>query len=113
MGGEMGVTLRLLVPTVGTVSPASGSGASVTFTATYSDPAGATALTNVALLVNSSASTSYGCYITYNVAANTFTLADDVPSSGSVTVLPNGGSGQNDQCTLNGPEARPRFREPR
>ncbi len=108
-GGVIGWVARMGVtapppqlPTVGTVSPASGSGASVTFTATYSDPAGATALTNVALLVNSSASTSYGCYITYNVAANTFTLADDVPSSGSVTVLPNGGSGQNDQCTLNG-----------
>ena len=108
-GGAVGWVARMGVtavppqlPSVISVSPASGSGTAVTFIAQYSDPAGATALVNVALLVNSSASTSFGCYVSYNIASNTFTLADDIASTGSVTVLPNGGSGQNDQCTLNG-----------
>ena len=108
-GGAVGWVARLgvtapppLLPAVVAVSPASGSGSAVTFAAQYSDPAGAAALVNVALLVNSTASTSFGCYVTYNIASNTFALANDVPSSGSTTVLPNGSSAQNDQCTLSG-----------
>ncbi len=108
-GGVTGWAARLgvtappaQVPAVVSVSPATGSGNVVTFTATYSDPAGASALVSVALLVNSSASTSYACYVTYNVASNQFIIANDVASSGSTTVLPGGGSAQNDQCALNG-----------
>ncbi len=99
---RIGVTNPALLPQVVSLSPSSGSGSTVVYIAQYSDPAGATALLNVALLVNASPSTTFGCFVTYNVASNTFTLADDVPSQGSVTVLPNGASGQNDQCTLNG-----------
>lgn len=108
-GGAIGFVARLgvtavpaEVPSVVSVSPSSGSGNTVTFTAQYSDPAGATALQNVSLLVNTSASTNYACYITYNVSSNTFSLADDVATAGSMTVVPNGGSAQNDQCTLIG-----------
>ena len=108
-GGSTGWVARLgvtapaaQVPAVVSLSPASGTGNSVSYTAVYSHPAGATALANVELLMNTSASTSYGCGVTYNIAANQFTLANDVASSGSTTVLPGGGSAQNDQCTLNG-----------
>jgi beta-propeller repeat-containing protein len=108
-GGSAGWLLRLGVtappaqlPAVNSVTPPSGTGNSVTFTAVFSDPAGASSLTNVSLLVNNSASLNSACYVTYSPAANQFTLADDVASSGSNPVVPGGGSAQNDQCTLNG-----------
>ncbi len=108
-GGAVGFVARLGVtappsqyPSVVSVSPASGSGNMVTFTAQYSDPAGPSAFQSVALLVNSSASTNYACYITYSIASNTFALANDLAASGSSTVLPNGGSAQNNQCSLSG-----------
>jgi hypothetical protein len=108
-GGATGWVARLGVtapppqmPAANSVSPSSGSGNTVTFTAQYSHPAGATSLTSVALLVNSTASTDFACYVSYNPAANQFTLANDVASSGAVTVNPNAGSAQNSQCTLNG-----------
>jgi len=107
-GGSIGWVLRLgvaapppTVPSVVSVSPSSGSGSAVTFTAQYSDPGGAPALTNVALLVNTSASTSYGCYVSYLPSSGLFTLASDTATT-STTVVPGGGSAANDQCTLNG-----------
>ena len=108
-GGSIGFVARLGVtpppaqlPSAVSVSPSSGNGNEVTLTAQFSDPGGAAALVNVALLINSSASTNYACYITYNQSANQFSLADDIASNGAMTVLPNGGSAQNDQCTLSG-----------
>jgi hypothetical protein len=90
------------IPAVNSVTPSSGGGNSVTFTAQYSHPAGATALTVVGLLVNSTASPDYGCYVTYTIATNLFALANDVASSGNTTVIPGGGSAANDQCALVG-----------
>ncbi len=108
-GGSTGWVARLgvtappiQVPAVGTVSPASGTGNVVTFTATFTHPAGAAALTNVAILVNASASTSYGCFITYVPAQSQFTIANDVATSGSTPVIPGGGSAANSQCSLIG-----------
>ena len=109
IGGSVGWVARLgvtapppQVPSVISVSPASGSGNTVTLTAQYSDPAGASALTAVSLLLNTTASTSYACYVTYTASTGMFTLANDDPSTGSTTVIPGGGNGQNDQCVLNG-----------
>ncbi|HEV8144853.1 MAG TPA: SBBP repeat-containing protein [Bryobacteraceae bacterium] len=108
-GGNTGWVLRLGVtaapaqlPAANSVSPASGSGNAVTFTAQYSHPAGANALTTVGLLVNSNASVDFACYVTYTIATNLFKLANNVASSGSSTVIPGGGSSQNDQCALIG-----------
>ncbi len=74
----------------------------MTFTAQFSHPAGATSLTSVGLLVNSTASVDFACYVTYTVASNLFALVNNVASSGSTSVLPGGGSAQNDQCSLVG-----------
>ncbi len=90
------------VPSVGSVSPSTGNGNTVTFTATYSHPAGASALTSVSLLVNTTASTNFGCYISYNPSTNLFTIANDVASTGGTTVIPGGGSALNDYCSLIG-----------
>ena len=108
-GGSIGWVARLGVtappaqtPSVVSLTPASGSGNSVTFTATYTDTAGAASLTSVGLLLNTTSSTSYACYITYNPAANNFALANDDATTGSQTVTPGGGSQQNNQCRLDG-----------
>ncbi len=108
-GGSVGWLARLgvtappvQVPSVVSVTPASGSGNAPIFVAQYADTAGATALTTVSLLVGASASTSFACYVSYNRAANVFTLANDDPSTGSQTVVPGGSTAQNDQCTLTG-----------
>ncbi|HLX44891.1 MAG TPA: SBBP repeat-containing protein [Bryobacteraceae bacterium] len=107
-GGSIGWVARLgvtappaEVPSVISVTPASGSGNTVTFTAQYADSLGPAKLTSVALLVNGSASTSFGCYVSYSPASGTFALASDDATT-STTVIPGGGSAANDQCTLVG-----------
>jgi hypothetical protein len=90
------------LPAANSVSPSSGSGNTVTFTAQYSHPAGAGSLTAVALLMNTTASLNFACYVTYNPATNLFALANDTASTGGISVTPGGGSGANDQCVLNG-----------
>ena len=109
VGGSTGWVARLGVtapppqlPAANSVAPSSGSGNTVTFTAQYSHPAGAGSLVTVALLLNTTASLNFGCYVTYSPATNLFALANDTASTGSVSVTPGGGSGANDQCTLNG-----------
>jgi hypothetical protein len=109
VGGAIGWLARLGVaapppslPAVIGVSPASGNGNSVTFTAQFSDSAGVSALASATLLVNTTASPNYGCQVTYIMAGNQFALASDVASSGATLVNPGGGNAQNDQCTLNG-----------
>ena len=88
------------LPAAISVSPSSGSGNTVTFTAQYSHPAGAGSLTSVALLLNTTASLNFACYVTYSPATNLFALANDNASTGGVSVTPGGGSAANNQCTL-------------
>ncbi len=108
-GGSTGWVARIgvtapppQIPSTVSVSPSSGSGNVVTFTAQFSDPAGAVALTTAVLLLNTTASSDFACQVTYEVSANQFALANDIASSGSSTVNPGGGMAQNDQCTLIG-----------
>ncbi|HVO97774.1 MAG TPA: SBBP repeat-containing protein [Bryobacteraceae bacterium] len=89
-------------PAVLSISPASGSGSSVTFTASFSDSGGGSTLTAAALLVNASASTGYGCYVSYNPGLNVFSLYNDAGTAVLSTVTPGGASAQNGQCALNG-----------
>ncbi len=107
-GGATGWVARLGVtapppqtPAAVSVTPVSGSGGTAIFTAKYSDTGGGSALTAAGILVNASAGTSFACWITYVPSSNSFALADDTPSAGSVTTPPGGTSVQNDQCTLN------------
>jgi len=109
VGGVTGWLARLgasaappQIPAVVAVTPASGYGNTVTFTAQYSDPGGGSSLATVAILLNSTAATNYACYVSYSPATGQFTLANDVASSGGATATPGGGTVQNDQCTLNG-----------
>ena len=88
-------------PSVVSLSPAAGSGNTVTYTALYSHPAGASALTTVSLLASNSASTDIACYVTYTASTGKFILYNDFASTGSTTV-PTGGIAQNSQCILNG-----------
>jgi hypothetical protein len=90
------------LPAANSVSPSSGSGNTVTFTAQYSHSAGAVSLTTVALLLNTTASLDFACDITYSPSTNLFALANDTASTGGLSVTPGSGSAQNSQCTLNG-----------
>lgn len=108
-GGSVGWLARLGVtaappqlPSVTSLTPASGSGNTVVFTAAFSDSGGVGALTAVSLLVNGSANTTFACSVGYNPSANVFTLANDNSATGSQTVVPGGGTVQNSQCMLNG-----------
>jgi Beta-propeller repeat len=108
-GGSVGWLARLgvtapppQIPSAVSVTPASGSGNSVVFSAQYSDSGGAAALTAVSLLVNTSASTAFACYVSYNPASQVLSLANDDPSTGSQAVTFGGGSQQNSRCIVNG-----------
>ena len=107
-GGSTGWVARLgvtapppQVPSTVSVTPSSGSGNKANMTVQYSDTGSAAALTTVSLLLNTSASTTNACYVSYNSATNVISLANDL-ASGSTTVIPGGGSQQNSQCIVNG-----------
>ena len=100
---RLGVTaLPPTTPSVTSLSPTSGSGNTVTFTAKFADTGGGSTLTTASLLVNTSASTAYGCYINYNAAMNLFSLYNDAGTAVLATVTPGGASAQNDECALFG-----------
>ncbi len=95
LGGAVGWLARInlsatpsQVPSAVSVSPSSGSGSTVNFVATYSTilaRGGASALTSVALLVNSDATTNFGCYVTYTPSSNALILFNDAAGSGGTT----------------------------
>ncbi len=84
------------------VSPASGSGSSQTFAFQFSDTGGATDLTSVSVLFNTSASTASACSVIYVRAQNTLSLLTDAGATPGTTITPGSGTQQNSQCTLNG-----------
>lgn len=91
-------------PYPASVSPASGSGASQTFSATFSDPYGNADLLSGVLLINSSTSQAAACEVTYGRLQNRFFLENDAGTglvSGSLTPGV-AGTLSNSQCTLNG-----------
>jgi hypothetical protein len=89
-------------PTVVGVTPSSGSGSSQTFSFQFADSQGATDLSTVAVLFNSSTTTVSACSVTYNRAANTLALLTDAGAVPAGTITPGSGSQQNSQCTLSG-----------
>jgi hypothetical protein len=87
-GGSTGWVARIgstspppQLPSAVSVSPASGTGNTVTLTAQFSDPAGGAALTTAALLLNTTASANNACQVSYTASTNQFTLADGNPCS--------------------------------
>jgi hypothetical protein len=91
------------VPAAVSANVVYGSGGTATVTAQFSHPAGAASLVSVAVLLSRTASIDFACYVSYDRASNTFTLANNVVSTGGVNVAPGSGTAQNNQCQLNGP----------
>jgi hypothetical protein len=83
-------------------SPTSGTGNVATLSAQVTDSLGASDLTTVGLLINSTASTTAGCVVIYNSAQNSLALLTDSGAMPSSTISPGNGIAQNSQCTLNG-----------
>ena len=88
-------------PAAVSVTPSSGNGSSQIFSLQFSDSAGASDLTTVSALINSSTATTNACPVVYTQAANTLMLLTDTGASGA-TINPGSGSLQNSQCVLNG-----------
>ena len=70
------------------VTPNSGTGTSQTFAFQFSDTAGASDLTTVSVLFNSSLTTSNACSITYTQAANALTLLTDAGAAPGTSITP-------------------------
>jgi hypothetical protein len=91
-------------PTVVSLLPTSGSGATETFTAVYSDPNGVPDLTGVGMIFNTSLSAASACAVIYAPNTNLMYLYDNAGTA----LLPTGvtpgsaGSVSNSQCTVNG-----------
>lgn len=90
------------VPSADSADVVYGSAGSATITARYSHPAGASTISSVAVLLSRTASVDFACLISYDLAANTVSLSNNVVSSGAIAITPGSGSAQNSQCQLNG-----------
>jgi hypothetical protein len=88
-------------PSAVSVTPASGSGATQTFSFVFSDPRGNTAINTAQIVFNNSLSAYGACFLYYQQAANLVYIANDAGNSWTTSVTP-GGSGiiQNSQCSL-------------
>jgi sugar lactone lactonase YvrE len=88
-------------PTVASVTPNSGAGATQTFAAVYSDPNGTADLATARMLFNTSISAAGACYVYYYPVSNLLYLENDSGTAASAGVTP-GSSAQvsNSQCTL-------------
>ena len=84
------------------VTPSAGNGTQQTFNLQVSDPVGATDLTTVGLLFNSSVSTTSACAVLYSRTQNTLTLLTDTGGQPAGSLTPGSGTQQNSQCILNG-----------
>jgi hypothetical protein len=94
-------TVGAQVQTV-SVTPSAGNGSSQTFTFLYTDTAGATGLTSVSVLINSSLATAAACSVTYTRASNALALLTDSGAQPASPMTPGSGSQTNSQCTLSG-----------
>ena len=90
-------------PTANSVSPASGTGVSQTFTFKYSSVNGSGYLSTVYGLISGAINAAGGCFVYYVPATNALYLYNDAGSSAAGPLAP-GSSGTlaNSQCTLNG-----------
>jgi len=90
-------------PTVVSVTPSSGTGASQTFTAVYSDPNGAANISAAYVLFNTAISSANACYLQYIPSSNLLYLKNDAGTGLTAGIAP-GSSGtiSNSQCTVSG-----------
>ncbi len=83
-------------------SPSSGSGTQATFTIQASDSWGATDVSAMGILFNTTTSLAGACAVTYNWAQNTLALLTDAGLAPASSIVPGSGTQHNSQCTLNG-----------
>lgn len=88
-------------PVIESVTPASGSGLSQTFSVTVSDAADVTAISQVWVIINNEQSGANGCYISYVRSGNTLWLADNSGAWQAPAVVGSGVSLGNSQCSVN------------
>ena len=93
-----------LPPSVTSLAPYVGSGATQTFTVTFSDPDGYADLSSVQVLINNFLDGISACYLAYSIPADTLYLVADNGDAGHPTgmLLRNGSGGalSNSQCTV-------------
>jgi FG-GAP-like repeat/Beta-propeller repeat len=89
-------------PTIVSLSPASGTGTSVTLQAVYTDPNGAGDLNTVLLQINSTQTGTNACYVYYQPQGNHLYLANNAGAWITPALTPGvAGTASNNQCTLN------------
>lgn len=88
-------------PVIGTLSPAIGSGATQTFTATFTDADGFRDVTSADFLINTTTSVANGCLVRYGAVTRLFWLVGDDGATHLGPLL-QGGSGtiENSQCRV-------------
>ena len=84
------------------VTPSSGAATQQIFNLQVTDPAGASDLTTVGLLFNSTVSTAGACVVLYSRTQNTLMLLTDTGAQPAGSIAPGSGTQQNSQCVLNG-----------
>jgi hypothetical protein len=88
-------------PTVGQITPASGSGLTQIFSVPYTDGNGATDIAKTYFMVNTTINGADSCMVEYDVAANTFRLMNDAGTGWSAPLTGGGvGSTSNSKCTV-------------
>jgi hypothetical protein len=96
-------TINPNVPLAGPLTPSSGSGASQTFSAQYTNPGGASNFTSAFILINNGFVASNSCYVDYQPGTNSLYLMNDGATALLGPITPGSGATlQNTQCTLNG-----------
>jgi hypothetical protein len=102
--GTWSVTTANQPPQAVSVGPSSGSGSSQTFSLVYSDPYGASDLSIVLALINSTLSGSAACDLTIDPVHGYVWLLNDGATAWLGPVTPGAaGTVQNSQCTVSGP----------
>ena len=86
-------------PSIVSLNPSAASGASVTFSAAFSDSGGWANIANAEMLINATQSTQAGCVVSYLPSTGTFQLLNDAGTAWSSIVR------SNSQCSLSGATA--------
>ncbi len=98
-----GTGTPVAAPTIGSLSPNSGTGLTQTFTAVYTDPGGTSDFKTVSILFNGFVTGSNGCYVQYNPGNNNLYLENNTGNATTGPIQPGSSSTlSNSQCTISG-----------
>ena len=88
------------LPSVGAVTPASGSGKTQTFTATYAHPQGAKSVVSAWFLVEEKATGTNSCFLEYKSSNNNVNLMDDAGKWQTEVLVGSSAKLANSQCSV-------------